>query len=224
MCYIIEVGFCVKIIIQYSSIQISLSVSKGFIFFKRCSKTHYKCCVSQQRELIFTVFITMSNFPDSCRILIMIQLIAMCWPHFQAISFAVSSVITCPVHHCHNLPICVISCMNSITYRSPWTLQIFHSLSMSVLYVIRAMIIQRMHFMYFNLQWNHQCSWGTKVHGFEGNSCPRFYISTKRITNICLKVFLKLPRTWYQRNIVPTNQNNFRYPRTLTPTKIMTLQ
>lgn len=110
------------VFIQYSSIQISLSVSKGFIFFKRCSKTHYKCCVSQQRELIFTVYSTMSNFPDSCRILIMIQLIAMCWPHFQAISFAVSSVITCPVHHCHNLPICVISCMNSITYRSPWTL------------------------------------------------------------------------------------------------------
>lgn len=134
MCYVIEVSFYVKIIIQYSSIQISLSVSKGFIFFKRCSKTHYKCCVSQQRELIFTVFITMSNFPDSCRILIMIQLIAMCWPHFQAISFAVSSVITCPVHHCHNLPICVISCMNSITYRSPWTLQIFHSLSMSVFF------------------------------------------------------------------------------------------
>lgn len=99
-----------------------------------------------------------------------------------------------------------------------------YSLSMSVLYVIRAMIIQRMHFMYFNLQWNHHYSWGTKVHGFEGNRCPRFYISTKRITNICLKVFLKLPRFWYQRNIVPTNQNNFRYPRTLTPTKIMTLQ
>lgn len=77
-----------KIVIQYSSIQISLSVSKSFILFKRYSKTHYKCCVFQQRELIFTVFSTMSNFPDSCRILIMIQLIAMCWPHFQAISFS----------------------------------------------------------------------------------------------------------------------------------------
>lgn len=147
------------------------------------------------KRTYFYCFSTMSNFPDSCRILIMIQLIAMCWPHFQAISFATSSVITCPVHHCHNLPICVISCMNSITYRSPWTLQIFHSLSMSV----RAMIIQRMHFMYFNLQWNHQCSWGTKVRGFEGNRCPRFYISTKRITNICLKVFFKITP-----NLVPT--------------------
>lgn len=47
---------------------------------------------------------------------------------------------------------------------------------------------------------------------FVGNPCPQFYIPTNvTYATICL-IFI-----CYQRNHDPMNQENFAYPRTLTP-------
>lgn len=61
------------------------------------------------------------------------------------------------------------------------------------------------------------CGWPMLV-AFVGNPCPRIYIPMNIHTSNCL-LFMKIIRLHYQWNYVPTNQENFGYPRTLTPTK-----
>lgn len=72
------------------------------------------------------------------------------------------------------------------------------------------------------LRWNHHCSWVTNVRNFRGLPLP---INLHPLEPICNNSFntlslLKLSRLYiyYQQDYVPTNYENFGYPRTLSPT------
>lgn len=52
---------------------------------------------------------------------------------------------------------------------------------------------------------------------FVGNPCPRIYTPTNLYTSFVIKHLLELSRLQYQRNYVPTNQENFATHEHLPP-------
>lgn len=66
--------------------------------------------------------------------------------------------------------------------------------------------------------WNHHYYWGTNVHGFIDNPCPRIYFLMNIYTSICL-IFIYEIQNLLPRKLCPHQQGKFRLATNIDPRK-----
>lgn len=57
---------------------------------------------------------------------------------------------------------------------------------------------------YFEIRWNHHCSWVPMFVAFYGYSCPQIYILANVLTGVC-SIIIEFQPTYYQRKYVLRN-------------------